>query len=59
MLRLQFTPAYAFRVLIFIVLALPSKALEDYELDLYDLVEEVNGTFYEFLDVKNVSTCCW
>jgi len=28
--------------------------LEDYELDLYDLVEEVNGTFYEFLGLDKV-----
>ncbi|XP_067935208.1 dnaJ homolog subfamily C member 1-like [Watersipora subatra] len=26
-------------------------ALEDYELDLYDLVEEVNGTFYQFMSL--------
>lgn len=28
--------------------------LEDYELDLYDLVEEVNGTFYDFMGLNQV-----
>lgn len=30
------------------------QCLEDYELDLYDLVEEVNGTFYQFMDLDQV-----
>ena len=31
-----------------------SLCIEDYELDLYDLVEEVNGTFYEFMEIAEV-----
>lgn len=44
-------------LLAFLVLCLTFKfgsCVDDYELDLYDLVEEVNGTFYEFMGVQEV-----
>ena len=45
-------------VFIFTLLAISKTTycIEDYELDLYDLVEEVNGTFYEFMGLSQVSS---
>ena len=41
-------------LLLFYLTFRPGECIEDYELDLYDLVEEVNGTFYEFMGLDEV-----
>jgi DnaJ family protein C protein 1 len=39
-------------VLLFLCLISLSKAWDNDELEIFDLVEEVNGNFYEYLEVK-------
>ena len=46
------------RVLLMVAVAccmcVPTRGWESYELDLFDLVEDVNQNFYEFFDIKPV-----
>ncbi len=52
---MRFRAAHAFLINLCIISLAYVNCWENYELDLFDLVEDVNENFYDFFNVKQVN----